>query len=124
ARIELQDGWVELDVPKAAFALTALDEHPIASSQRVLVTAVAQAVPAPNMQGPFRSEPVRGRFALRTKEALVLVPLSGRTGSSGGDLSGRVPIEGRREGDLLVFELDGRAVTHWWIATPPSALRH
>jgi hypothetical protein len=118
ARIELLDGWVELDVPKAAFALTALDDEPIATSRKILVTAVGQAVPAPGMQGPFRSQPLVGRFALRTKQDLVLVPLSGRTGSTGGDLSGRVPIEGRRDGETLVFELEPRAVTHWWIAIP------
>ncbi|MBC8069458.1 MAG: glycosyl hydrolase family 5 [Deltaproteobacteria bacterium] len=124
ARVELQGGWVELDVPKAAFALTALDAEPIASSKKILVTAVAQAVPAPSMRGPFRSEPVRGRFAIRTAQDLVLVPLSGRSASAGGDLSGRVPIEPRRDGESLVFELDARVATHWWIAMPRAAAPH
>lgn len=121
ARFELPDGWVELDIPKAAFALSALDDAPIASSRKILVTAVGQAAPAPAMRGPFRSQPIRGRFAIRTREDLALVPLSGRTGTSGGDLSGRVPIHGTRDGERLVFELDARVVTHWWIAQPATS---
>lgn len=118
-RIELGDGWVELDNPGATFVWTSLDDQPIASSARVLVTAVGASAPMPG-RAEFRAAPIRGRFAIRSKTELELVPLANTTGSSGGKLDGRVGIAGKREGDLLVFEFDGRVATHWWILRPVS----
>ncbi len=120
AKIELADGWVELDNPGATFVLTSLDGLPIATSKRVLVTAVGPSVPAPG-RAEFRSAPIRGRFAIRSKAALELMPLANTTGSSGGKLEGRVGIAGKREGDDLVFTFDGRVATHWWILRPAAS---
>jgi hypothetical protein len=118
AKIELADGWVELENPSATFAFTALDDDPIATSKRVLVTAVGPAVPSADNRATFRSAPIRGRFAIRTREKLELVPLAATTASAGGSLEGRVGIAGKREGDVLVFELDAKVHTHWWILRP------
>jgi hypothetical protein len=118
AKVELADGWVELENPGATFALTALDESPIATSKKILVTAVGPSVPVADGRATFRSAPIRGRFAIETKEKLELVPLAGTTGSSGGSLDGRVGIAGKREGDVLVFTFDGKVHTHWWILRP------
>ena len=116
--IELADGWVALDNPGATFALTALDDAPLATSKRILVTAVGPSVPVSEGRATFRSAPIRGRFAIRNAASLELVPLAATTGSSGGKLDGRVGIKGKREADALVFEFDGKVHTHWWILRP------
>ncbi|MBK6916328.1 MAG: glycosyl hydrolase family 5 [Deltaproteobacteria bacterium] len=120
--IPLGDGWVALDLPSAAFALTALDDAPLQESAKLLVTIVGQAEHGEAGRVPFRSEPPRGRFALRSTHALVAVPLSGGSGTSGADLSARVPLRPRREGDLQVFDLAGPVPTHWYLLVPEGSL--
>jgi len=117
-KIELRDGWVELENPGATFALTALDDEPIATSKRILVTAVGPSVPVADGRAAFRSAPMRGRFAIRTREKLELVPLAATTASAGGRLDGRIGVAGKRDGDVLVFDLAGNVHTHWWILRP------
>ncbi|MBX7084588.1 MAG: hypothetical protein K1X88_35610 [Nannocystaceae bacterium] len=123
ATIALRDGWVALELPSATFALTSLDGAPLGESARILVTAVGQAQTGDAGRVPLRSEPVRGRFAIRSSRDLVAIPLPARAASANTDLSTRVPLRPRREGALQVFSLQAPIETHWYLLVPEQAAR-
>jgi hypothetical protein len=126
--LELADVRVEVATPKATVAFTALDDLPIASSQRVLVTIIGRAHPGSGPNLPYRTEPITGRFAVRSKHALELVPLSGRTRMAGraraGSKRGKdelVAKQPRKDGDWQVFEIPDGVATHWFTLRPVSS---
>lgn len=114
ARIELRDGWLELDNPGATFALSSLDGEPIATSKRILVTAIGGAQPEAPMGGEFLSAPMRGRFAVKSSQTLEILPLAAGSAATRTNLEARKGTAGKREGDVQIFDLAGTH-THWWI---------
>jgi hypothetical protein len=116
--IALGDVLLEIDTPKAAVALTSLDGKPLSQSAKILVTAVARAVPD---GAGYRSEPVRGRIWIRSElrarqgaGPLGLTPLSSR--SRAGDAPrGRKTDPGARDGEAQIFTLPTDVATHWFL---------
>ena len=93
-----------LTTAKAAIAVSSLDGRPIAASQRMLISMVAQVVASADERLPLLSEPVEGELRVRSASDLVLQPLR---------VDATAPVVGRREGEWLVFVLPSEAGTHW-----------
>lgn len=112
--VTLGDLEVELDTPKASIAVSSLDDEPIASSRRLLLTVVAQVAPSPGNAFPLLSEPVTGTLRIRNDAAMLdLVPLYA---VKGGDATA---VRTTRSGDRHVVALPNRA-THWYeLRAPP-----
>lgn len=109
--IALDDVTFRVATPKATVVLTSLDGQPIASSKRVLLTAVARAVADPTRKAAYLSEPVRAAVSLRSKvPGLRLVPLAG----DGSELPA-APLT--RQGDAYTITLPAPAGTHWFLLT-------
>jgi hypothetical protein len=117
-RFELHDATFEIRTPKAAVALTSLDEQPIATSKRVLLTAVAQVAPTEGDKLPYLSQPVEGTITLRSAEPLKLTPLSPSTyppsATAGEKLAPLVPV---KKGGEQTFTLARGTPTHWFLLT-------
>ncbi len=116
--IALTDVLVEIETPKAAVAFTSLDGKPLSSSGSILVTAVARAVPE---AAGYRSEPVRGRFWIRSElpardgaGPLRLTPLSSRSRARTAP-RGRKADRGTRDGEAQIFTLPNDVATHWYL---------
>ena len=99
-----------IDTAKAAVAVTALDDQPIASSRKMLLTAVARAVAGPGKGWPMRSEPVSGVLTVEAVEGLRLVPLA----ADGRQLP---PIEMPRTDGRYEIQLPPPHGTHWFLLT-------
>lgn len=116
-RIELGDVVVEVQTPKATVAVSSLDGQPIASSKRLLVTAVAQVAPSPGNRYPLLSQPVLGRITLRHPgRPMQLLPLLG-----GPHPTTPSPIPADVEADRQRFALPDRLPTHWFLIDPAEA---
>ncbi len=105
--IAMKDVELRILTAKAAIAVSSLDGDPIATSQRMLVSAVAQVAATPGERLPLLSELVEGELRVRTPHDLVLQPL--RVGVE------LAPITGRRDGEILAFLLPPDALTHWFL---------
>jgi hypothetical protein len=108
--IQLQDVSLDLDIPKAAVAVTSLDGKPIAESQRILITAIARAVASSGNRMPLLSEPVRGRLSIRAPKGSSLVPLAG----DGRQLA---PLDAIRADGRYSISLPAERGTHWFLLT-------
>ncbi|MEZ5965272.1 MAG: cellulase family glycosylhydrolase [Planctomycetota bacterium] len=105
--IATADASFEIVTPKAFVALTSLDDQPLSTSKRILVTAIGRAEAAEN-RTPFRSEPVLGKVTLATKySSMALVPLLG-TGARGRSKS----LSGRQ--GKVTLTLAANLGTHWF----------
>jgi len=106
--IHTRDVELRIETPKATVALTSLDERPIGSSRRILLTAVSQVVASPGDKLPFLAQPVSGAIALRSSQPSMRLLLlsSGATR----DL-GALP----REGDRYLVRLPQGHATHWFL---------
>jgi hypothetical protein len=108
-QLQLGDVRFDIQTPKALVALTSLDGKPLATSTRMLLTAIAQVVAEEN-QLPFRSQPVRGRITLRAPTALRISSLAGAATRT-------AAIASQHNGSLQTFTLDNGAGTHWFLLT-------
>jgi hypothetical protein len=115
--LQLRDAVFRIRTPKAVIALTSLDEQPLPSSRRILVTAMGRAVPDTPEHLPFLTEPVIGTIILRSKvRGLELLALS-----SHGKVEERVQLQERPEG--LTIELPTRRGTHWYVLQANGPVR-
>jgi hypothetical protein len=113
--VTLGDTEIAVQTPKAAVAVSSLDGRPIAKSERMLVTVVAQVQTQREDALPFLSEPVRGTLSIRSEaKTLQLRPLLDAAGSR----ADATAVLGRREGSRFVFELAGDLPTHWFMLEP------
>jgi hypothetical protein len=112
---ELHDAVFDIRTPKALVALTSLDQKPIASSKRMLLTAVAQVVTTDGDKLPYLSQPVEGTITLRGAEPAQLTPLSG---SGAGERL--APIAPVKKGTEQTFTLARGTPTHWFLLTRQS----
>ncbi len=87
---------------------SSLDGRALPASRRILLTALARALPSPGNRLPFFSEPVEGEVELAAGRVRFLRPLGGD-----GRKGKRVTLS-RRKGALLV-PLDRKAGTHWFL---------
>lgn len=111
--VTLDDVQVIVDTPKAAVAVTALDNRPIRRSRRLLVTAVARARQESPGVLPYRSEPVTGRLTIDAPGGLVATALAG-DGTSAGE-AGAVYADG-----AYTLLLRDTPATHWYLLAPPG----
>ncbi|MFG0307529.1 MAG: hypothetical protein ACF8Q5_15110 [Phycisphaerales bacterium JB040] len=116
--ISLGQAEFEIATPAATVALTALDDRPIAESERVLLSAVAQAAPGyeANLQrSVWAGEPVRGTVRIPGRGSSLRVRgLDGR----GRTVSERVVAPD--EGGVVRIELnpEGEPATLWFLLEP------
>jgi len=109
---ELHDAVFDIRTPKALVALTSLDQKPIASSKRMLLTAVAQVVTTDGDKPPYLSQPVEGTITLRGGEPAQLTPLSSSAANER-----LAPIAAVKKGNEQTFTLARGAPTHWFLLT-------
>jgi hypothetical protein len=108
--IRLRHVTFRIVTPKAAVAVSSLDGLPIASSRRVLLTAVARVVASPGGKMPMLSEPVEGEIAIQAPKGLELVPLA-----SDGKPLAAVPTP--YAGGAYTITLPAPRGTHWFVLT-------
>jgi hypothetical protein len=96
----------EITTPKAAVAVSSLDGQAIGKSRKMLISAVARAVPSEGGRMPMLSEPVNGRIRIAGSRGLKLVPLAG-------DGSELPVLEVEYADGKYVVELPPQSGTHW-----------
>jgi len=125
--IPLGNVTVSSSTARATIAFTAMDQKPLKSSERILVTTVARAR-APNDKHPFHAEPVVAEFSIASVHALRMRALD----PSGGTLKVFKPSSVERQqgssGDekpakLQTFTIDGKLSTHWYVLEPRGLLK-
>jgi hypothetical protein len=120
--LKLGAATFRFSTPKAVVALTSLDERPLSSSQFVLITAIARAIPADTVGGPknlphlpFLSEPVVGEVVLKSDldqpELLALAS----------DSRVRHRLVPKRGADGLSIRLPTERGTHWYVLRRANA---
>jgi hypothetical protein len=116
-RIHLTDVDIDLQTRKASVIVTSLDGKPIASSERLLLTAVAQVAASPDDKLPLVAEPIEGTVQLRGTRRLRMIPLSPRAnpGGSNEKLQVAAPAPGANP---LAFKLTRGIPTHWFLLAP------
>jgi hypothetical protein len=110
AQLHLKATSFEMTTPKAVVAVSSLDGKAIGKSHRILISAVARAVPSPGGRMPMLSEPVKGRIRIAGPKGLKLVPLAGDGKKLG-------PVTLRYDDGRYVVELPAHAGTHWFLLT-------
>jgi len=99
-----------ITTPKAAVAVSSLDNQAISSSQKILISAVGRAVPTSGGKMPMLSEPIKGHIHITTHSGLKLIPL-------GGDGSKLSEIELKYTSGQYTIELPAEFGTHWFLLT-------
>jgi len=119
-RTQAVHGWVggeslhlkhvsfEITTPKAAVAVSSLDGEAIGKSRKILISAVARAVPSSGGRMPMLSEPVKGRIRIAGPRGLKLVPLAG----DGSKLSA---LKAEYADGKYVIEFPAQSGTHWFM---------
>ncbi len=108
--IRLRHTAFRIATPKAAVAVTSLDGQPIATSRRVLLTAVARVVASPGGKMPMLSEPVEGEITIQAPKGLALVPLA-----ADGKPLGAIPAP--YASGKYTITLPAPRGTHWFLLT-------
>jgi hypothetical protein len=117
--IHLTDVDIDLRTRKATVMVTSLDGKPVASSKRLLFTAVAQVASSPDDKLPFLAEPIEGAITLRGAGRLRMVPLSPRANPPAlGRGDTLEPIVATASGQALTFNLTRGVATHWFLLVP------
>jgi hypothetical protein len=100
---------LKLTTPKAAVAVSSLDGAPIGSSQRLLLTTVAQVVAGEDGGMPYRAQPVAGQLSIKSAQRLELVPLT----PAGREEPAIAPAQAT--GGVLTFPLPENQPTHYFL---------
>jgi hypothetical protein len=119
-RIHLTDIDIHLRTRKATIVVTSLDGQPVASSKRMLLTAVAQVASSPDEKLPFLAEPIEGTITVRRAGRLRMVPLSSRANppAAGGDEKLEPLVAASSGNQALTFNLARGIPTHWFLLVP------
>jgi hypothetical protein len=116
-KYDLADLTIDIRTPKAAVAVTSLDEKPLASSKRMLLTVVAQVAASPGDKTPYLSQPVEGTITFRG-DPVQLVPLSPSANPPSPTAEKMAPfVPSRKEGKEQTFTLTRGVPTHWFLVT-------
>jgi hypothetical protein len=120
--VSLRDVEIRILTPKATVVLTSLDHQPIAQSERILLTLVAQAVASPGNKLPFLAQPVTGQIVLRSSSSMSMTPLvpsaDPEAAVDRGRSGGWKATPGKRDGDRQIFDLPRVPATHWFLLQP------
>lgn len=114
--LRLRDVTLRVETKKAAVAVTSLDDRPIATSRRILISAMARVAASPGSVTPFLSEPVAGSITIGVPEGLALVSL----GNDGRELPEPSP---RRSEGAVTIRLPSTRGTHWLLLKGPGAAK-
>ncbi len=106
--LRLKHTSFDITTPKAAVAVSSLDGEAIGKSRKILISAVARAVPSPGGRMPMLSEPVKGRIHVAGMRGLKLVPLAG-------DGSRLRALNAEYADGNYVIELPVQSGTHWFM---------
>jgi aryl-phospho-beta-D-glucosidase BglC (GH1 family) len=116
-RYDLADVTFDIRTPKAAVAVTSLDQKPLASSKRMLLTVVAQVASSPGDKLPYLSQPVEGAITFRG-DPVQLVPLSPTANPASATPEKLAPfVPSRKDGKEQTFTLTRGVPTHWFLVT-------
>jgi len=110
-RVELTDVVVDLVTPKTLVAVQSSEDNPVAESEHILLTVMAEVAPRADDKTSFRSQPVRGTVSVRAPSGLRLRPLGAR--GKRGDALTMVYKRGR-----YLIELPPDMPTHWYELAP------
>jgi len=108
--LRLKQTGFNITTPKAAVAVSSLDGRAIGESRKVLISAVARAVPSDGGKMPMLSEPVEGLIRIAGPRGLKLIPLAG-------DGSRLRPREVKYADGRYAVELAAQSGTHWFMLT-------
>jgi hypothetical protein len=108
--LHLKNTGFAVTTPKAAVAISSLDGKAIGESRKVLISAVARAVPSEGGRMPMLSEPVEGFIHIAGPRGLKLIPLAG-------DGSKLRALEVKYADGKYAVELPAQSGTHWFILT-------
>ena len=106
--LRLKQTSFEMTTPKAAVAVSSLDGEAIGKSQKILISAVARAVPSSGGRMPMLSEPVEGRIQIAGPRGLKLIPLTG-------DASRLRALKAEYDDGKYSVELPAQSGTHWFL---------
>ncbi|MEM6295287.1 MAG: hypothetical protein AAGA54_28705 [Myxococcota bacterium] len=112
--VPLGDIRISATTAHATIAAVALDARPLSESRRILVTAVARALPDPDAPGHLRSEPVAATVSVRGDRQLKLVPLHARSRATPTSPIEPGPETGPRDG-WTTIALPTDQPTHWFL---------
>jgi len=121
--IHLRDVVLRIVTPQATVALTSLDDQPLSTSGKILLTVVARVAPSERGKLPFLAEPVAGSISLRSsRPALSMTPLSPRAlpaqaAPEDAAKFGR-PIALERADGRYAISLPSGLPTHWFLLAP------
>jgi len=104
--LRLKHTVFKINTPKAAVAVSSLDGGPIGKSRKILISAVARAVPSQGGRMPMQSEPVEGLIHISGPRGLRLMPLAG-------DGSKLDALKIKYVDGEYVVELPAQSGTHW-----------
>ena len=107
--LKLADSTIQVENPKAVVALSSLDDLPLSSSRKILVTTVGRAVCQNRFRPPFRSEPVTATINLRSKAGGLRLLALGPNGKT----TETVELENGPEG--FTVQLPRKRGSHWYI---------
>ena len=108
--LHLKNTGFAMTTPKAAVAVSSLDGKAIGESRKMLISAVARAVPSQGGRMPMLSEPVEGLIHIAGPRGLKLIPLAG-------DGSKLRALEGKYADGKYAVELPAQSGTHWFMLT-------
>jgi hypothetical protein len=106
--LDLKHVSFEITTPKAAIAVSSLDGEAIGKSRKMLISAVARAVPSEGGRMPMLSEPVEGQIHVAGPRGLKLIPLAG-------DGSRLRALKVKYADGMYAVELPSQSGTHWFM---------
>ncbi len=106
--LRLKQTSFDITTPKAAVAVSSLDGEAIGKSRKILISAVARAVPSSGGRMPMLSEPVKGRIQIAGPRGLKLIPLAG-------DASRLRALKAEYADGKYFVELPAQSGTHWFM---------
>lgn len=105
--IKLADVTVSVTTPKALVAVQAMDDEPLVSSKRILISVCARVVPEQGGRIPFHSEAVTGTVTVRASAGMELKAL-GPDGTA-------TPAPITYAGGIYTINLPDPMPTHWYM---------
>jgi len=98
--------------------VTSLDGRTVASSKRMLLTAVCPVASSPDEKLPFLAEPIEGTDHLRRAGRLRMLPLSPRPPPPPAATKVEPIVAVSSGNQALTFKLVRGIPTHWFLLVP------
>lgn len=105
--VRLTDVDLTLESPLAAVAIQSLDGDPVKTSQQIMISLIARAIPVGGEEVTYQLEPLRGQIRVRANPELSLRQL----GPGAADIS----AAHRLDGTVHVIDLAQTGGAHWLV---------